>query len=148
MRESGYYPPGAEFDTNAPYNQVENETKDFDCDVTCTLCKCMSIPTTMYREIIEPPCEPDDFGCHCFEFDDDINWEQELASSKHLDPLDLITAMANEILALKEKEMSEIKNEDVSSKETRAKIKHISHLSYLLDEASDWELIETEIEPI
>jgi len=148
MTESGYYPPGAEFDPNAPYNQVENEIKDFECDVTCTLGKCMSISTAMYREIIEPPCDSDDLGCHYFEFDDDINWEQEMTSSKHLDPLDLINAMANEILALKEKEMAEIKNEDVSSKETRAKIKHISHLSYLLDEASDWELVETEIEPI
>ena len=33
MRESGYYPPGAEFDPNAPYNQVDPpEIECKDCD--------------------------------------------------------------------------------------------------------------------
>jgi photosystem II stability/assembly factor-like uncharacterized protein len=32
MRESGYYPPGAEFDPRAPWNEVEpEEIECFDC---------------------------------------------------------------------------------------------------------------------
>ncbi len=35
MRESGFYPPGAEFDPRAPWNQVEpEEIECFDCDGT------------------------------------------------------------------------------------------------------------------
>ena len=35
MRESGYYPPGAEFDPNAPYNQVDPpEIECYDCEGT------------------------------------------------------------------------------------------------------------------
>ena len=30
MRESGYYPPGAEFDPRAPYNQVDEEPKKYE----------------------------------------------------------------------------------------------------------------------
>lgn len=29
MKESGWYPPGAEFDPNAPYNQMEPEEKEY-----------------------------------------------------------------------------------------------------------------------
>ena len=36
MRESGYYPPGAEFDPNAPYNQVEPEERE--SKVSATYC--------------------------------------------------------------------------------------------------------------
>ena len=36
MKESGWYPPGAEFDPNAPYNQVEPEEKEY--KVTAMYC--------------------------------------------------------------------------------------------------------------
>ncbi len=33
MRESGFYPPGAEFDPRAPWNQIEPE------EIECLLCE-------------------------------------------------------------------------------------------------------------
>lgn len=37
MRESGYYPPGAEFDPRAPWNQVDPPEVDFTIKVGITL---------------------------------------------------------------------------------------------------------------
>ena len=39
MKESGYYPPGAEFDPDAPYNQSDSEKKEFDVSISQTLSK-------------------------------------------------------------------------------------------------------------
>lgn len=48
MRESGYYPPGAEFDTDAPYNQSDLEARDFDVTVSQTLSKNTTVYTNDY----------------------------------------------------------------------------------------------------
>lgn len=37
LKESGYYPPGAEFDENAPWNQVDPPEVDFTIKVGITL---------------------------------------------------------------------------------------------------------------
>lgn len=49
MMESGYYPPGAEFDPNAPYNQVEPEEIEVEVTVSVTLSKTFKITTTNYE---------------------------------------------------------------------------------------------------
>lgn len=49
MRESGYYPPGAEFDPNAPYNQpADPDPIDVECEVSVTLSKTLWIDTVNY----------------------------------------------------------------------------------------------------
>ncbi len=45
MIESGYYPPGAEFDPSAPYNQVDPPEIDIDVTVRETLVKDTSVVT-------------------------------------------------------------------------------------------------------
>lgn len=45
MRESGYYPPGAEFDPSAPYNEVEPPEIDLGVTVYETLTKETSVIT-------------------------------------------------------------------------------------------------------
>ena len=37
--ESGYYPPGAEFDSNAPWNQIDLPKKEIEVTVSVTLSK-------------------------------------------------------------------------------------------------------------
>ena len=53
MTESGYYPMGAEFDKNAPYNQVESEPLELEVTVSVTLSKTMKIKVNDYLEEIE-----------------------------------------------------------------------------------------------
>jgi hypothetical protein len=48
--ESGYYPPGAEFDSNAPYNQVDPEEKEIEVTVSMTISKTFTINVTDYEE--------------------------------------------------------------------------------------------------
>ena len=48
MRESGYYPPGAEHDPNAPYNQCDLEKKEFSVTVSQTLSRSTTVCTNDY----------------------------------------------------------------------------------------------------
>lgn len=48
MFESGYYPAGAEFNTNAPWNEKEVPERDFEVNATFTLTKQCQITTNDY----------------------------------------------------------------------------------------------------
>lgn len=51
LRESGYYPPGAEFDENAPYNQIDPPEVDFSIKVGITLEKeCVITTDEVYND--------------------------------------------------------------------------------------------------
>lgn len=55
MIESGYYPPGAEFDPNAPYNQVELPEREFEVTISQTLSKPVTVFTNDYN--LEIDCD-------------------------------------------------------------------------------------------
>lgn len=48
MIESGYYPPGAEHDPRAPYNEVEVPEEEIEVTVSVTLSKTVKIKVTDY----------------------------------------------------------------------------------------------------
>lgn len=48
MKESGYYPPGAEFDSNAPYNQIDPPKKTFDIWYSTSISRTANITTSNY----------------------------------------------------------------------------------------------------
>lgn len=52
MIESGYYPPGAEHDPRAPYNEVETPEREIEVTVSVTLSKTVKIKVSDY-EIID-----------------------------------------------------------------------------------------------
>ena len=52
MTESGYYPPGAEHDPRAPYNEVETPEREIEVTVSVTLSKTVKIKVSDY-EIID-----------------------------------------------------------------------------------------------
>lgn len=49
MKESGIYAPGTEFDPNAPWNEEEQEEKEFEITVSQSLSKCVSVITNDYN---------------------------------------------------------------------------------------------------
>lgn len=49
MIESGYYPPGAEFDPNAPWNQVDLPDKEIEVTVSVTLSKTVKVLVNDYN---------------------------------------------------------------------------------------------------
>lgn len=50
MKESGWYPPGAEFDPNAPYNQMEPEEKEYKVTAMYCIRRTDEIWSTKYDE--------------------------------------------------------------------------------------------------
>lgn len=50
---SGYYPPGAGDDPNAPYNQSENQLKEVEVTVSVTLSKTVKILVDDYETEVE-----------------------------------------------------------------------------------------------
>lgn len=50
MKESGYYPPGVEFDPNAPYNQVDPPEKAFDIWYSTCMSRNADITTNDYDD--------------------------------------------------------------------------------------------------
>ena len=49
MTESGYYPPGAKHDPNAPWNQVDNPEREIEVTVSVTLSKTVKIKVSDYE---------------------------------------------------------------------------------------------------
>ena len=48
MKESGYYPAGAEFDPRAPWNEVEQPPKDIEVTISAIVSKTMKVPVRDY----------------------------------------------------------------------------------------------------
>ena len=61
MKESGYYPAGAEFDPRAPWNEVELPPKDVEVTISAIVSKTMKVPVRDY--IIDEEGEADFSNC-------------------------------------------------------------------------------------
>lgn len=124
MRESGYYPMGAEHDPRAPWNEKEVEERVFDCEVTVTLRKVVPVATQSY---IEEPAEYPDYmgGIDTSE----VCWEDEYQS--RCTPLPSLLERLSEL----------VERWRPSSLE-RGEAQEVDEL---LSEARGWELVETEV---
>lgn len=87
MRESGYYPPGAEFDPNAPWNQSEPPEIDIEVTVKETLSKDTSVVTNNAWYVT------DEEGCRYLE---DENFCPTDEYEKQNDLLSVVIAKARE----------------------------------------------------
>lgn len=124
-RESGYYPPGAEFDPNAPWNQSEPEEREFDCLCSQTLSKTVEILSSDYTEEVEE--EYDDEGRKCRDVaigTENINWEEEYHANDYHTPLQLLELFKKYL----EDEINGTQNMPHSKK----------HLEGLVKECEDW----------
>ena len=131
MIESGYYPPGAEFDPRAPYNEVENDEIDFDITCTQVLSKTVSVTTTNYvREVDEERDEEGSIHRDVTYDTSDTNWADEFAENEYHTPLQLI--------ALFKRHLEDILN----GTETCSKAP--SYIKQLIKECEEWSEDETE----
>lgn len=48
MKESGYYPAGAEFDPRAPWNEIEQPPKDIEVTISAIVSKTIKVPVRDY----------------------------------------------------------------------------------------------------
>ena len=134
------YPPGAEHDPNAPYNQVSIPERDF--EVTCS--QSLSRTTTVCTDDYIPCAEDvwDDGVGHHDEWADtsETNWADEYSECGHMTPLELI-GLLKEYL---EKDLRNLQRDmlpnDRSYKATKSRM-----LKGLIEECECWTEDETEI---
>ena len=131
------YPPGAEYDPNAPWNEPEVPEKEF--DVTC--CQTLSKTVTVYTDNYTPGAEgvdyePDDeggytaIGWHDDDDTSDTNWAEEYHANDYHTPLQLIE--------LFKRYLEHILDDKVQVSTSASYIKH------LIEECEDWSEDETE----
>ena len=76
MKESGYYPAGAEYDPTSPWNKrYQSRPISFECEITETLVKKAQVPTFCYSELYEQ--DEDGYPIHEVTVDEDVDWENE-----------------------------------------------------------------------
>ena len=137
MRESGYFPAGAEFDPSAPYNEPSAPEQEF--GVTC--CQPLSKTVTVYTDNYTPGAEgvdyePDDeggctaVGWHDDDDTSDTNWADEYHDNDHYTPQQLIE--------LFKRYLEHMLDDKVQVSTAPSQIKH------LIQECEDWQEDETE----
>lgn len=84
MTESGYYPPGAEFDPKAPWNEERIPEKSFNICVSQSLSKSTQVVTDDYN-----PEFDDEDGC-IYADTSDTDWESVYNHNGLHTPLELI----------------------------------------------------------
>ena len=137
------YPPGAEHDPNAPYNQVDVPEKDFEITCSQSLSRVATVTTNNYIPGSEG-CDYEEgmaFGWHDPDDTSDTNWADEYKSNGYKTPLELIE-MLREYL---EKDLRNIQRDmlpnDRSFKVTKARM-----LKGLIEECEAWTEDETDFE--
>ena len=128
MKESGYYPAGAEFLSYAPYNKVETPEKEFDVTCSQTLSKTTRIFTGNYVPQSEKIYENGVGYLEEWIDTSDTDWSEEYLA-QHKTPKDLIRY-------LKEFVTHALQKTELPYKE--------SFLKDLLQECKDWVVDEFE----
>ena len=136
MIESGYYPPGAEFDSDAPWNQNNPEEKEFEVTVSQTLSKNTTVTTSDYIPGgSSQETEWDIDGYHtitCHEPDDtsDTDWKKAY-KNEHLTPIQLIGEFKDFLTKHLPDPIIDVKG--------------FQRFKYLINECEEWEVDETEV---
>lgn len=139
MRESGYYPPGAEFDPNAPYNQVENPEEEFNVTIVETLSKNVTIVTTNYN--LEVDCDED--GCYRNCDTSDTSWKDEY-KTQGCTAIETIIAVKT---YLEEVRLEDLKDLSLCRELTISEKKELKVVKDLIEQCKGWEQEEIEFCP-
>lgn len=128
MIESGYYPPGAEFDPRAPWNEQEVPERQFDVCISQTLSKSTRVTTNDYI----PEVDQDEDGVYESTDTSDTDWEAAY-NKDHYTPLQLINLFKESLL------------DELNSNKLNLDLKRRKCLEELIRECSDWTEDETEV---
>ena len=134
MIESGYYPPGAEFDPNAPYNQSDPEPVKVDVCISQTLHKSTTISTTDYAIEEWEDCERGDDG----KFITTRRVNYDFSDSNLLEAYKIDNWTIPELL-------NELKNYIQQDLDKGCSKSKESYLKHMMLSCEDWELDEEEV---
>ena len=139
MIESGMYPPGAEFDRNAPYNQVESPEEEFNVTIVETLSKDVTIVTTNYN--LEMDC--DEGGCYRHCDTSDTPWKDEY-KKEGCTAIETIIAVKTYLEEVRLQQLIDISN---CRNLTESEQKELRVIKDLIEQCSDWKQEEIEFCP-
>ena len=125
MKDRDYYPAGAYDDPNAPYNQSDNDVKEFECRAKITLEADVLVETDQYQQYMDY-----EDGSTWYEFDG-VDWEKEYNKNSIT-----LQQMLNELKKYVEQDLA------MTGKNTQKGM----DLQRLLDACQGWSVVETEIE--
>lgn len=114
-------PMGAEYDSRAPWNQVENSEIERDCEVTETITRKVTLSTTDY---VSEDDWDDNMGKCTYDNTSDTDWLEEYSKL---------------IAKLKSYVEKDIRNASLNTSRER-------ELKRLLSACCDWEQVELEVE--
>ena len=134
MIESGYYPPGAKFDPDAPYNQSDPEPVEVDVCISQTLHKSTTISTTDYTTEKWEDCERGDDG----KFITTRRVNYDFSDSNLLDAYKIDNWTIPELL-------NELKNYIQQDLDKGCSKSKESYLKHMMLSCEDWELDEEEV---
>ena len=121
-------PIGAEYDSRAPWNQIDNMEIKRDCEVTETITRKVTLSTTDY--VAEDDWD-DELGKRLSADTSDTDWKEEYSNQEYT-ALELITK-------LKEYVEEDIKNTAANTSKGR-------ELQRLLSACNGWEQVELDVE--
>lgn len=131
MEETGYYPLGAEHDSNAPYNQHGQDSRQFDVTISQTLSKNTKVNTNDYT--LEETWD-DDFGKGLSVNTEDTDWKQ--AYQNNHETVESLLSIFSGMLKDRLKSLVSIGAElQFISHSDRREIKR---LQYLIKECDGW----------
>lgn len=139
MIESGYFPPGAEYDVNAPYNQVENPEEEFNVTIVETLSKDVTIFTTNYN--LEVDC--DEGGCYRNCDTSDTPWKDEY-KKQGCTAIETIIAVKTYLEEVRLQQLIDLSN---CRNLTESERKELRVVKDLIEQCSGWKQEEIEFCP-
>lgn len=139
MIESGYFPPGTEFDKNYPWNQVENPEEKFNVTIVETLSKDVTVVTTNYN--LEEGRDEDGYYRHCDT--SDTPWKDEY-KKQGCTAIETIIAVKTYLEEVRLKDLIDITH---CRNLTESERKELRVVKDLIKQCSDWEQEEIEFCP-
>lgn len=141
MIESGYFPPGAEFDVNAPYNQVENSEEEFNVTIVETLSKDVTVHTSNYQ--FEKDYDDDSNSIRNYVDTSDIDWKNEY-KKQGCTAIETLIAVKT---YLEEVRLEDLKDLSLCRELTISEKKELKVVKDLIEQCKGWEQEEIEFCP-
>lgn len=139
MIESGYFPPGTEYDKESPWNQEENPEEDFDITIVETLSKNVTITTSNYQ--LEIGRDEDGDYRHCDT--SDTPWKDEY-KTQGCTAIETLIAVKT---YLEEVRLEDLKDLSLCRELTISEKKELKVVKDLIEQCKGWEQEEVEFCP-
>ena len=147
MFESGYYPPGAEHDPNAPYNQSDLDPIDVDCYISYSISKDITVSTTDYIAEEWEDWDSDDEGGYVHSGGVDYDFSNcNFSEAYHQDHYGILELL-EQLKVFLEGAIEDLEqlSPEVSKEEKAAKRANLRIYKQMLEDCQGWTLDEEEV---